>query len=66
MYRDKNGSLLSVGRVVVTTRGNFYSVKEFDSSLENKVVLENGCIRACSKPEDLLCIDSVEDFYTHW
>lgn len=66
MYKDKNGSLLSLGCVVVTERGHFYSVKEFDPSRNNKVILENGCVFSCAKPEDLLCIDSVEDFYTKW
>lgn len=66
MYKDKRGYTLSVGQVVVTDTGLFYKVDGFDRSREYFVELSNGCVKSYDKPENLLCIDTVSDFYDQW
>ena len=66
MYKDKRGKYLSVGQVVVTDTGDFYTVVSFDTSREYFVELSNGCVKCYVKPEALLCVNSVSDFYENW
>ncbi|CAL9964455.1 hypothetical protein VPHF99_0092 [Vibrio phage F99] len=66
MYTDKRGNILHEGKVVVNEHGNFYKVDGFDTSREYFVKLSNGCVKCYDKPANLLCIDSVSDFYKNW
>lgn len=66
MYTDKRGNILHEGKVVVNEHGNFYKVDGFDTSRDYFVKLSNGCVHSYAKPESLLCIDSVSDFYENW
>lgn len=66
MHKDKRGFPLYKGQVVINEQVCFYRVDGFDMSREYFVELCNGCVKSYDKPENLLCIDTVSDFYNNW
>lgn len=60
MYKDMIGNLISINSVVQLNK-HLYTVVGFDSTMTCKVQLANGSIRCEATPEDLICIDNIND-----
>jgi len=60
MYKDKNGNCISEYSVVLL-RKNLYTVIGFDSSRQCSVALANGFVISQAIPEELVCVDNIDD-----
>lgn len=64
--KDKHGRYLSIGEVVVNSKGDFYHIEGVDMSREYDIKLSNGCVKSYDKGENLVRVDNVSDFYEKW
>ena len=53
MYKDMNGNHITLHTVVVTSRGDVYSVESIEPSREYMLKLRNGCCVSYDKAENL-------------
>ena len=53
MYKDMNGNHITLHTVVVTYRGDVYSVESIEPSREYMLKLRNGCCVSYDKAENL-------------
>lgn len=60
MYKDMLGKIISINSVVQLNK-HFYTVTGFDSTMTCKVQLSNGYIKSQAAPENLVCIDNIDD-----